>query len=115
MASSKVFSQVPFSEPPWLSGFPSPYYTESHRKWQKACREYISENLTQYALEWERAELVPEHVFRKFAKDNMLLGALPGPLPVEWLKRLGINDVLGCVNVEDWDYTHTAIYIAEVR
>ena len=43
----------------------------------------------------------------------MLLPALPAPLPVEWLKRLGIADILG-VKVEDWDYIHSGIYGDEV-
>jgi len=105
---------TPFSEPPWLSGFPSPYYTSSHRAWQKACRAFISDNLTQHAMEWERAELVPPEVYATFMKSNMLIPALPAPLPVAWLRRLGVTEMLGGIKVEDWDYTHTAIYIAEV-
>ena len=38
---------------------------------------------------------------------------MPAPLPVDWLKRLGINDILG-VKVEDWDYIYTGIYCDEV-
>ena len=106
---------VPFSEPPYLAGLPSPYYNESHRKWQKACRAFLDENLTQHAMDWERDEKVPEDVFHKFAKANMLVPSLPAPLPVEWLRRLGVNDILGVVKIEDWDYLHTAIYCDEVR
>jgi hypothetical protein len=36
---------------------------------------------------------------RTFCKHNMLLPNMPAPLPVDWLKRLGINDILG-VKVE---------------
>jgi hypothetical protein len=43
----------------------------------------------------------------------MLLPNLPAPLPVEWLKRLGIHDILG-VKVEEWDYMYTGIYCDEV-
>lgn len=65
-------------------------------------------------MEWEREETVPEHVFQEFAKANMLIPSLPAPLPVGWLKRLGINDILGVVKVEDWDYLHMAIYSDEM-
>lgn len=106
---------IPFSEPPYLAGLPSSYYTEPHRRWQKACRAFLDENLTQHAMDWERDEKVPEDVFRKFAEANMLVPSLPAPLPVEWLKRLGVNDILGVIKVEDWDYIHTAIYCDEVR
>lgn len=105
---------VPFSEPPYLAGLPSPYYKPTHLKWQKACREFISTHLLEHALEWDTEEILPEHVFETFAKAGMLLPSLPAPLPVEWLKRLGIHDLLGAVKVEDFDYIHTMIYSDEV-
>jgi acyl-CoA dehydrogenase len=105
---------IPFSEPPWLSGHPSPYYNESHKKWQKAIRPWIQENLHKNALEWDTAELLPESVFKAFAETGMLIPSLPAPLPVEWLKKLGIHDILGVVKVEDFDYLHMAIYSDEV-
>lgn len=61
------------------------------------------------AMDWERAEEVPPNVFKTFAEANMLLPALPAPLPIEWLKKLGIHDILG-TKVEDWDYIHSGIY-----
>ena len=106
---------IPFSEPPYLAGLPSILYTPSHLSWQKTCRSFIEENLTQYALEWERQEVVPPEVFEKFAAANMLVPSLPAPLPVKWLKKLGVHDILGVVKVEDWSYVHTAIYADEVR
>ena len=105
---------TPFSEPPYLAGLPSPYYSPSHLEWQKACHAFVEENLNQYAMDWEREEKVPPEVFQKFAAANMLVPTLPAPLPVEWLKRLGVHDILGTVKVEDWDYLHTAIYSDEV-
>jgi acyl-CoA dehydrogenase len=105
---------IPFSEPPYLAGLPSPYYNESHRRWQKACRAFVEKNLIKHAMEWERDETVPTDVFEKFAKANMLVPSLPAPLPIEWLKRLGIHEMLGGLKVEEWDYLHTAIYTDEV-
>ncbi|QKX55937.1 uncharacterized protein TRUGW13939_03036 [Talaromyces rugulosus] len=104
---------LPFSEPPYLRGLPSPYYSESHLEFQKKCRAFLYENLHVHALEYEREGFVPEHVFETFAKHNMILPNLPAPLPVQWLKRLGINDILG-VKVEEWDYIHTGIYTDEM-
>ncbi|TWU75372.1 hypothetical protein ED733_000663 [Metarhizium rileyi] len=104
---------VPFSEPPYLCGLPSPYYTESHRQFQKACRRFIWENLLSHAAEWEKEGTVPDHVFGTFCKQGMLLPNLPAPLPVKWLKSLGIHDILG-VKVEDWNYLHTGIYCDEL-
>lgn len=105
---------IPFSEPPYLAGLPSPYYSSSHLSWQKACRAFIQENLNEGAIDWEREGTVSPEVFRKFASSNMLISCLPAPLPVQWLKRLGVHNILGVVKVEDWDYLHTAIFADEV-
>jgi acyl-CoA dehydrogenase len=53
----------PFSEPPWLLNHPSPYYTESHRTWQRFCRGFLDKHFTPYALQWERDGEVPLHVY----------------------------------------------------
>jgi acyl-CoA dehydrogenase len=95
-------------------GMPSPYYKETHTAWQKACREFVDKNLVQHGMDWEREGMVPEHVFADFAAANMLLPSMPAPLPIEWLKKLGIRDILG-TKVEQWDYMHMAIYGDEVR
>ncbi|KKY29343.1 putative acyldehydrogenase [Diaporthe ampelina] len=105
---------VPFSEPPWLLGLPSPIFKETHRKWQADVRAFVEKNLVKDAIEWEKAETVPPHVFETFAKANMLIPCLPAPLPVDWLKRLGIHELLGGLRVEDFDYLHGLIYSDEM-
>lgn len=105
---------VPFSEPPYLCGIPSPYYTPELKKWQKACRAFIDEHLTQHAFDWEKEETVPEHVFQTFTKHHMLIPTLPSPLPVQQLKANGIHDILGVVKVEDFTYFHNLIYNDEM-
>lgn len=95
-------------------GLPSPYYTDSHRRWQKACRAFIEENLIKNAMAWETEETLPGDVWEKFTAANMLIPSMSAPLPVEWLKRLGIHDILGAVKVEEFDYIHNAIYTDEV-
>ena len=74
----------------------------------------MEENFSQHVLDWERQGFVPPTVFEKFAAANMLIPSLPAPLPIVWLKKLGVHDILGVVKVEDWDYVHTAIYTDEV-
>ncbi|KAI1121458.1 putative acyl-CoA dehydrogenase [Nemania abortiva] len=101
---------IPFSEPSWLMGLPSPYYTDSHRRFQNAIRPFIQKHLLDRAVEWEKSGNVPEHVLQEFANANMLIPALPAPLPVDWLRRLGIHELLGGIKVEDFDYMHVLIY-----
>lgn len=96
-------------------GFPSPYYNDSHKKWQNTCRAFIREYLHPYAMEWEEAGDVPLHVFETFSKNNMLIPNLPAPLPVHTLKSLGIHELLGGLKVEDFDHIHFAIYISEMK
>lgn len=112
--NSNMPTPIPFSEPPWLLGLPSPIFKETHRKWQANVRAFVEKNLLKEALEWERAEAVPSHVFETFASANMLIPCLPAPLPVAWLKRLGIHELLGGLKVEDFDYLHGLIYADEM-
>ncbi len=65
---------LPFSEPPWLNGHPSPYYNDSHREWQHFCRQYISENLTKYAMQWENEGAIPDDIYRCFPSNECCYG-----------------------------------------
>jgi acyl-CoA dehydrogenase len=60
---------IPFSEPPWLMGLPSAYYNESHKKWQKTCRNIIDELMAD-AQEWEREGDVPGNSPSQFLLSN---------------------------------------------
>ncbi|KAH7144231.1 long-chain specific acyl-CoA dehydrogenase [Dactylonectria estremocensis] len=107
-------ASVPFAEPPWLNGLPSPYFDESHRKLQRACRKFLDEHLNKFALEWETAEELPSHLYSDFARGNFLLPALPAPLPTEWLRKLGITHMPGDIPVEKWNSLHGLIYADEM-
>ena len=48
-----------------------------------------------------------------FARANMLIPNLPAPLPIKWLKQVGIHSI-GPIKVEDFDYNHIAIYVSEL-
>ncbi|KAF3767339.1 short-chain specific acyl-CoA dehydrogenase mitochondrial precursor [Cryphonectria parasitica EP155] len=106
---------VPFSEPPWLMGLPSPIFKPTHVHWQRTIRAFIDEHLTPHAIEWDKAGLVPDHVFETFARANMLLPALAPPLPADWLHRLGIHELPGGLKVEDYDYLHGLIFCDEMN
>ncbi|KAL5319693.1 hypothetical protein ACEPPN_012749 [Leptodophora sp. 'Broadleaf-Isolate-01'] len=105
---------VPFSDPPYLMGLPSAYYNESHRKWQKTCRALAEKLIVPYISEWETAGDVPTDLYSKFTEANFLIPNLSAPLPVKWLKKLGIHELPGGLKVEDFDYLHTLIYVDEL-
>ncbi|PSS31982.1 hypothetical protein PHLCEN_2v2224 [Hermanssonia centrifuga] len=47
-------SEVPYAEPSWLSkGYYSPYYSDSHRKFQKAVRKFMMEVVSPDAVKCE--------------------------------------------------------------
>jgi acyl-CoA dehydrogenase len=104
---------VPFLEPPWLAGHPSPYYNDSHKAWQRHCREFITENLTKHALQWENDGAMPEDVYQTFSRANMLIPCLPSPLPLEHLRQVGIHQI-GPVKIEDFNSFHGSIYVSEM-
>lgn len=112
--SSSPHVPIPFAEPPWLRGLPSPYFNESHRRFQSVCRAFVDEHLHKNALAWETEEEVPPHVFGEFARANFILPALPAPLHADWLRKIGISHMPGGVAVEDWDSLHGMIYADEV-
>ncbi|KAK0382683.1 hypothetical protein NLU13_9779 [Sarocladium strictum] len=85
MASNLDKPSIPFSDPLWLSGLPSPYYNESHRKWQKTCRDKVL-----------------EHVFYTFTTHNIYIPNLSAPLPIKGLK------------IKKFNYFYFAIYISEI-
>ncbi|KAH7078182.1 acyl-CoA dehydrogenase/oxidase [Paraphoma chrysanthemicola] len=104
----------PFEDPPWLQGMPSPYYNESHYRFQRACREFIDEKLNVHAVQWEREGAVPPEVWYSFAEANMLIPNLAAPLPVKWLKRLGLTTMPGGLQAQDFDDMHSYIYFDEM-
>lgn len=105
---------IPFSEPPWLLGLPSPIFKPTHAKWQRAIRAFITEHLHTHAMAWEKEGTVPPHVFETFARHNMLVPSLPAPLPVAWLHRVGVHELLGGLKPEDFDYLHSLIFADEM-
>ncbi len=72
-------SQVPYAEPSWLSpGFSSPYYNETHRRFQKAMRRLVNEVILPDAIRCEEnGKRVSQEVMDK-------VGCVRWPVPF-WL------------------------------
>lgn len=106
-------ASLPFSEAPWLTGVPSPYYNASHRKWQETCRSFIS-GYFKDGLQWQQEGTAPSGLFSAFAKAGFIVPCLPAPLPVKQLEAAGITELPGGLKIRDFDYFHYLIYTAEV-
>ncbi|TFK72901.1 acyl-CoA dehydrogenase NM domain-like protein [Pluteus cervinus] len=79
---SGSLSQVPYAEPTWLvPGFHSPYYKESHKRFQVAVRGFVEEVIYPDAQAREEDGNPPsQHVIDEMAKMNLIAMRLgPGP------------------------------------
>ncbi|THH03661.1 hypothetical protein EW145_g6108 [Phellinidium pouzarii] len=104
--AADALSTVPYAEPTWLSaGFHSPYYSESHRRFQKALRKFVSEVI---APEMEQCEQngkrISQGVIDKMAEMNILAMRIG---PGKHLK--GRTLMGGVVKPEEFDYFHELI------
>ncbi|KAL4803403.1 acyl-CoA dehydrogenase/oxidase [Aspergillus unguis] len=109
--SPTSLSPVPYAEPLWLRpGFKSPYYNESHRRLQKAIREFTSLHITPEAQEKEKdGSYISQELIDKMAEANVLAMRLgPG-------KHLHGRSLLnGAVKGEEFDYLHDLIVAQEL-
>jgi alkylation response protein AidB-like acyl-CoA dehydrogenase len=99
-------STVPYAEPLWLTPqFKSPYFNDSHRRLQRAMREFTDRHITPEAIEKERTgEYVSQDLIEKMSKAGVLHMRMgPG-------KHLhGVNLLDGAVDGKEFDYFHDMI------
>ncbi|KAF7424420.1 hypothetical protein PC9H_009727 [Pleurotus ostreatus] len=103
-------SAVPYAEPNWLSkGYHSPYYTENHRRFQKALRQFFDEVVAPDAYAREQDGKPPSaSVIEASCKLNLLAMRMgPG-------KHLKGKELMGgLVKPEEFDYFHELIVTQE--
>lgn len=103
-------SSVPYAEPLWLRArFCSPYYTQGHRKFQKAVRSFFAENVNGEAREKELdGTYISQGLLKKLAETNILAMRL-GPGEHLYSRRL----LGGVINGREFDYFHDLILTQE--
>jgi alkylation response protein AidB-like acyl-CoA dehydrogenase len=52
-------SQVPFAEPAWYRGVPTPYYNANHAKFRDRCRAFLEKEVIPFRDEWDEAQTFP--------------------------------------------------------
>jgi hypothetical protein len=106
-----ALSPVPYAEPLWLRPeFKSPYYKETHRRLQKAVREFTDKYVTPEAQEKERdGTYISQELINRMAETNVLAMRLgPG-------KHLHNRTLLGgAVDGKEFDYLHDMIVTQEL-
>ncbi|AEO63571.1 6a3cca0e-1992-4043-b3cc-2ddab3848fd4 [Thermothielavioides terrestris] len=103
-------SPVPYAEPLWLTPqFRSPYFNDSHRRLQRAMREFTDRYIAPEALEKERSgEFVSQELIERMSKAGVLHMRMgPG-------KHLhGVRLLDGAVDGREFDYFHDMICAQE--
>ncbi|OSD06354.1 acyl-CoA dehydrogenase NM domain-like protein [Trametes coccinea BRFM310] len=104
-------SKVPYAEPLGLTpGYHSPYYTESHRRFQRAVRKFVDEILTPDAMAREEDGKRPSlSVIQKMAETGILAMTMG---PGKHLKGRKIFD--GVIEPEEFDRFHELILAQEL-
>lgn len=104
-------SKVPYAEPTWLSsGYFSPYYTDNHRRFHKAVREFFETAVAPEAARCEETgKHIPQEVVDKLAETNIIAMRLG---PGKHLK--GRTLMGGIVKPEEFDYFHESIIHTEI-
>ncbi|EME83360.1 uncharacterized protein MYCFIDRAFT_64684 [Pseudocercospora fijiensis CIRAD86] len=104
-------STVPYAEPLWLNPeFYSPYYTEGHKKFQRAVREFVDTHVVPEAAEKEKdGTYVSQELINKMADVNLLACRLGPGKHLKGRKIFG-----GVVKGEEYDYFHDLIVSQEI-
>ncbi|KAI8276156.1 hypothetical protein K4K60_008057 [Colletotrichum sp. SAR11_57] len=66
-----------WGEPAWFNALESPYYNDSHRRFQAYVRDFVDTHLLPYAQEWEAAGECPLAARLQFAKSGLAFLDVP--------------------------------------
>ncbi|KAF5484631.1 Acyl-CoA dehydrogenase apdG [Colletotrichum siamense] len=72
-----VGTLAPWGEPAWFNALESPYYNDSHRRFQAYVRDFVDTHLLPYAQEWEAAGECPLAARLQFAKSGLAFLDVP--------------------------------------
>lgn len=107
-------TKIPFSEPSWYRGAPTPFFNEYHDKWRRKVRNFVEKELKPFASKWTEEKYTPIVLIRKRAYKAGILSPyapveLGGTPPeggwdslmlliwVDELMRSGITGAITCI------------------
>jgi hypothetical protein len=73
MSTKLTLPTVPFSEAPWISGLPSPYFQEKHKKLREFCKKWCEDYLIPNAQRLENEGKADPKLYAQAAKDGLLI------------------------------------------
>lgn len=74
---------VPHGDPSWYQEWHSPYYTDSHRRFRAAMREFVEREMMPHCHEWDEARQLPRELYTKAFQAGWLPGVCGRPWPVD--------------------------------
>ncbi|KAF6827214.1 acyl-dehydrogenase [Colletotrichum musicola] len=84
-------SLAPWTEPAWFNSLESPYYNDSHRRFQAYVRRYVDTHLLPHAQEWEAAGEAPPEARLRFAESGLAFLDVPREYrPAELMTVAGV-------------------------
>ena len=96
---------VPYGDPSWYTGRPSPYYNESHAAWRAKVRAFVEEHIAPHAHEWDENREIPKELYRKMGAAGVLPGFC-GAFPTGYVPAR--------MEPPGWDGFHTLIAVDEL-
>ncbi|KAF7799104.1 hypothetical protein EIP86_010334 [Pleurotus ostreatoroseus] len=105
-AETDTISEVPYAEPSWLSkGFHSPYYKDSHRRFQQAARKFVMDIVYPDAVRCEdNGKRISQDVVDKMCEMNIPAMRLGKGKHLKGRSLMG-----GVVAPEEFDHFHELI------
>jgi len=111
MVGPEAFGElVPFGDPTWYQEWKSPYYSESHKKWRAALRQFVDKEVTPHCHDWDENKRVPIEMWNRMYTAGILPAVIGSPWPVEYVG----DNLAGGVKAADFDYFHEMIMIDEL-
>ncbi|KZL72731.1 acyl-CoA dehydrogenase [Colletotrichum tofieldiae] len=101
-------SFAPWCEPAWFNALESPYYNESHQRFQAYVRHFVDTHLLPHAQKWEAAGEVPLSTRLVFAKSGLAFLDVPREYRPE-----GLLSIAG-IPFDDLDVFHELILMDEM-
>ncbi|KAJ6194061.1 LOW QUALITY PROTEIN: acyl-CoA dehydrogenase [Bipolaris maydis] len=100
-------STIPYAEPPWAQGKPSPYYNDSHRQLRSAMRDWVEKELMPVLEDCEASAQIPDAIYQKAAVAGVLMPAASDAwIPQEWR---GKYPVIEGIAAHQWNGFHDFI------
>eukprot|EP00929_Paragymnodinium_shiwhaense_P003055 TRINITY_DN103459_c0_g1_i1.p1 TRINITY_DN103459_c0_g1~~TRINITY_DN103459_c0_g1_i1.p1 ORF type:complete len:413 (-),score=98.40 TRINITY_DN103459_c0_g1_i1:212-1450(-) len=94
-------SDIPYAEPAWYRGAPTPYYTESHAKFRETVRKFMEDEIIPFRDDWDEQG--------NFPLEELRLKAAAAGVLAPWApKELGGTPPEG-----GWDWLHFLIWVDE--